>query len=62
MNRAIDSLTSGNLLLSDKLFKKDPSQPLTEIERETLHVNINYGNEIDGYQRELENEPAFSTS
>lgn len=62
MNRAIDSLTSSNLLLSDKLFKKDPSQPLTEIERETLHVNINYGNEIDGYQRELENEPAFSTS
>jgi|LauGreDrversion4_2_1035121.scaffolds.fasta_scaffold264630_1 hypothetical protein len=35
---------------------------LSEIERETLHVNINYGLEIDEYQRELEIETEFNTS
>lgn len=38
------------------------SHALTEIERETLHVNVNYGTEIDEYQRELEVENQFNTS
>jgi len=34
----------------------------SEIERETMHVNLHYGAEIDEYQRELELEPAFNTA
>ena len=35
---------------------------LSEIERESLHVNHHYGQDIDDYQRDLEIEPAFNTS
>ena len=35
-------------------IKQGSSHGLSEIERETLHVNREYGGEIDEYQRELE--------
>ena len=46
----------------ERSSKKEPTERLSEIERETLHVNVQYGIEIDDYQRELENEAAFDTS
>lgn len=47
--------------VSQQLIAPMQAPVLSEIERETLHVTHNYGLEIDDYQRELENDPAFNT-
>ncbi len=44
-----------DFVLSDETNKENTFRhALTEIERESLHVTENYGEEIDEYQRELE--------
>ena len=45
-----------DFLISDETStdKVVPRQALTEIERESLHVKEHYGEDIDEYQRELE--------
>jgi hypothetical protein len=41
-------------LVPIKQSSNQASAGISEIERETLHVNREYGGEIDEYQRELE--------
>jgi hypothetical protein len=61
MAKVIDTVVvpQGTLLDCGSPAKGDSQ--LAEIEREVLHVNLNYGTDIDEYQRELEIEPAFNT-
>jgi|LauGreDrversion4_2_1035121.scaffolds.fasta_scaffold247135_2 hypothetical protein len=58
VSRVIESMNTGCLIP----IKQLSSAVLSEIERETLHVNNQYGIEIDEYQRELEAETQFNTS
>src|SRR4051812_37928674 len=60
LQRQVEQVPNIQNIFNDSATKKGMEQQSTEIERECHHVNVNYGVEIDEYQRELEKE--FNTA